>query len=71
MYAHQGIKFPRYCFFGTTVRLVGSLQRLALPMTVHMSEMVFQRIQRSGLASELVVTPFSVISFAGALLPRR
>lgn len=41
----QGIKFPRYVLFGNTPRLAAALQGLAPPMSVHVSEMLFNRLK--------------------------
>ena len=40
-----GVKYPRYCLFGTTIRLAMALQHAALPMTIHLSEMVYNRVK--------------------------
>ena len=42
-----GVKFPRYTFFGTTVRLTKALNRSTLPMTIHVSEMAYLRVKVS------------------------
>ena len=44
-----GVKFPRYTFFGTTVRLTKALNRSTLPMTIHVSEMAYLRVKVSVL----------------------
>lgn len=43
-----GVKFPRYSFFGTTMRLAKALTATALPMTVHISDMVYNRVKVRG-----------------------
>jgi class 3 adenylate cyclase len=40
-----GVKYPRYAFFGNTIRLVTALNRSTLPMTVHISEMAYNRVK--------------------------
>ncbi len=42
-----GIKFPRYTLFGTSMRLTRALRMAALPMTVHVSETVYERMKVS------------------------
>jgi hypothetical protein len=36
-------RFPTFSFFGTTTILAAALHHAALPMTIHVSEMVFNR----------------------------
>ena len=40
-----GVKFPRYTFFGTSVRLTKALSQSTLPMTIHLSEMAHNRVK--------------------------
>ena len=40
-----GVKFPRYTLFGNTVRLTKALSRSTLPMTIHLSEMAYNRVK--------------------------
>lgn len=61
-----GIKFPRYALFGTTMRLALGLQHLALPMTVHVSEMVHNRVRQAG--GELF-SPFTTSSYQVRVRP--
>ncbi|GFH24352.1 uncharacterized protein HaLaN_22130, partial [Haematococcus lacustris] len=59
-----GVKFPRYCFFGTTQRLATALTALALPMTLHVSEAVYNRVHAT-LGGEMNLIPYTLSSFQG------
>lgn len=50
-----GVKFPRYSFFGTTMRLAKALTATALPMTVHISDMVYNRVKVRGWQAGVAV----------------
>ncbi|KAG2494718.1 hypothetical protein HYH03_007232 [Edaphochlamys debaryana] len=43
-----GIKYPRYSLFGTTLRLAQGLQATALPNSVHVTEVVHNRVRGAG-----------------------
>ncbi|KAG2441227.1 hypothetical protein HYH02_010070 [Chlamydomonas schloesseri] len=43
-----GVKYPRYSLFGTTLRLAQGLQATALPNTIHVSEVVHNRVRAAG-----------------------
>ena len=55
------VPLRRYCIFGTTVRLAMALQHAALPMSVHVSEMVYNRVKATGDP----FVPFTNSSFSG------
>ncbi|GIL78695.1 hypothetical protein Vretifemale_8103 [Volvox reticuliferus] len=43
-----GVKYPRYSLFGTTLRLAQGLQATALPNTIHVTEVVHNRVRAAG-----------------------
>ncbi|GLI65151.1 hypothetical protein VaNZ11_008554, partial [Volvox africanus] len=43
-----GVKYPRYNLFGTTLRLAQGLQATALPNTIHVTEVVHNRVRAAG-----------------------
>jgi hypothetical protein len=57
-----GIKYPRYSFFGDSMRLVASLMHTALPNSVHTTEMVAKQAAECSGASFL---PYTRASFYG------
>lgn len=58
-----GVRYPRYTLFGTTPRLAAALQASALPMSVHVSEMVHQRLK--GPLGDAAFVPYTLSTFPG------